>query len=249
MKYNRPLNPKPNPPETNQMKTLIIIPAYNESESIEIVVNNLTANYPQYDYVVVNDGSKDKTAEICLNNNYNMIDLPVNIGLSGGVQSGMKYAYRNDYDYAIQFDGDGQHDPQYISRMLEEIEENNLDFVIGSRFIAEKKTYSLRMIGSNIIQLVIKITTGKTIKDPTSGMRMYNRKLIEIMANSLDFGPEPDTIALLLRSGAKFKEIPVTMNNRIAGVSYLNAASSIVYMARIVTSLVFMQWFRKKPNF
>jgi len=230
------------------MKTLIIIPAYNESENIETVVNNLIENYPQYDYIVVNDGSKDDTADICKKKNYNLVDLPVNVGLAGGVQTGMKYACRNDYDYAIQFDGDGQHNPEYISDMLDEIQTKNLDFVIGSRFVSEKKPKSLRMLGSNLIQLILKITTGKSFKDPTSGMRMFNKKLIFILANSLDFGPEPDTLAFLVRSGAKYSEVQVTMNERVAGESYLNFTRSIKYMVHIFSSIILMQWFRKKPK-
>jgi glycosyltransferase involved in cell wall biosynthesis len=230
------------------MKTLIIIPAYNESENIERVVNNLTENFPQYDYVIVNDGSRDNTAQICRKNNYNLIDLPVNVGLSGGFQAGMRFACNSDYDYAIQFDGDGQHNPEYIADMLEEIQKSNLDFVIGSRFVTERKPKSLRMLGSNLIQLVLIITTGKKFKDPTSGMRMYNKKLITIFANSLDYSPEPNTLAHLVRSGAKFKEVQVTMSERIAGESYLNITRSIRYMAHIFSSIILLQWFRKRPK-
>jgi len=230
------------------MKTLIIIPAFNEAENIERVVNNLIENYLQYDYVIINDGSKDNTIEICKKNNYNFIDLPINIGLTGGFQTGMKYAYRNKYDYAIQFDGDGQHNPQYIQNMLDEMIKYNLDFTIGSRFITEKKPKSLRMLGNNLIQLILILTTGKNIKDPTSGMRMYNKKLINIFATSLDYSPEPNTLAHLIRSGAKFKEIQVTMNERIAGESYLNFSRSIKYMIHIFISIIIMQWFRKKPK-
>lgn len=230
------------------MKTLIIIPAYNEAENIERVVNNLIENYPQYDYIIINDGSKDNTVEICRKNNYNLVNLPVNIGLTGGFQTGMKYAYRNKYDYAIQFDGDGQHNPQYIKDMLEEFNNVNLDFVIGSRFAKEKKPGNLRMLGGNLIQFILILTTGKSIKDPTSGMRMYNKKIINLFANSLDYSPEPNTLAHLIRSGAKFKEIQVTMNERIAGESYLNFTRSIKYMFNIFITIIIMQWFRKKPK-
>lgn len=231
------------------MKALIIIPAYNEAENIERVVNNLIENYPQYDYVIINDGSKDNTAEICKRNNYNIVDLPVNVGLTGGFQTGMKYANRKNYDYAIQFDGDGQHNPEYIKDMLNEIINENVDFVIGSRFAKERKPKSLRMLGSNLIQFILILTTGKSIKDPTSGMRMYNKKIINLFANSLDYSPEPNTLAHLLRSGAKFKEIQVSMSDRIAGESYLNFTRSIKYMAHIFSSIILMQWFRKKPKF
>lgn len=116
---------------------LIVIPAYNEEKNIERVVNLLTGSYPQFDYVIINDGSKDKTAEICRRNGYRMVDLPVNLGLAGAFQTGLKYAYRHGYEYAIQFDGDGQHRPEYIKPMLDKIQEG-YDIVIGSRFLTEK---------------------------------------------------------------------------------------------------------------
>ena len=156
----------------------------------------------------------------------------------------MKYAKIHDYDCAIQYDGDGQHNAEYIAFMEEELEKGN-DIVIGSRFVTEKKPKSLRMLGSNLIQCAIKITTGKTITDPTSGMRLFNRKMIKCCAEALDLGPEPDTIALLLRRGAKISEVQVTMNERIAGESYLNFSRSILYMIRMFVSIIILQWIRK----
>lgn len=226
------------------MKTLIIIPAYNEAENIERVINNLIENYPQYDYVIINDGSSDNTEEICIKNNYNFISLPINLGLSGAFQAGMRYALKKEFDAAIQFDGDGQHNPEFIASMAEKIE-NGFDIVIGSRFVSEKKPSSLRMLGNNLIQFSILLTTGKKITDPTSGMRMYNKKMIQRLALSSDLGPEPDTIALLLRKGAKVKEVQVTMSERIAGESYLNLTRAISYMSRMFCSILLLQWFRK----
>jgi len=120
------------------MRILVIIPAYNEAENIERVVENLIQNYPQYDYVVVNDGSKDNTAKICRMRGYELLDLPVNLGLTGAFQTGMRYANAKGYDAAIQFDGDGQHDPSYIAEMVETMERDQCDIVIGSRFCNEK---------------------------------------------------------------------------------------------------------------
>ena len=225
---------------------LLIIPAYNEGENIERVVDDLIENYPQYDYVVINDGSKDNTLEICKTKGYNYIDMPINVGLAGGVQTGMMYAYENGYEYALQFDGDGQHDPAYIAPMLEAMPE--CDICIGSRFVTEKKPKSLRMFGSNIIQLLLKITTGKTIKDPTSGMRMFNRATMKPMAELPDYGPEPDTLAHLIHSGAVIKSVQVQMRERIAGESYLNLARSIRYIMHMCMSIMVIQWFRKKVN-
>lgn len=229
------------------MKVLIIIPAYNEAENIERVVDDLIENYPQFDYVVVNDGSKDKTLDICKSRGYNYLDMPINVGLTDGVQAGMMYAHKYKYDYAIQFDGDGQHDPKYIQPMLDTMGED-CDICIGSRFVDKKKPKSLRMLGSNMISAIIRLTTGKKVKDPTSGMRMFNRKVIKVMARTIDYGPEPDTLAHLIRSGAKVKEVQVEMHDRVAGESYLNLRRSIKYMTHMFFSIIFIQWFRKKAN-
>ena len=228
------------------MRILVIIPAYNESENIERVVNNLIRNYPQYDYVVVNDGSKDNTAEICRRNHYNLLDLPVNLGLAGAFQTGIKYAYKKDYDAAIQLDGDGQHDPKYIKRMIECIQTTDADIVIGSRFITQKKPHNMRMFGSNIIQFAIRITTRKKVTDPTSGLRMFNRTVLKEFAVNMNYGPEPDTVSYLLRNGVKIQEVQVEMQERLLGQSYLSVARSIQYMIRMFTSIMFIQWFRRR---
>ena len=227
------------------MKILIIIPAYNEEENIVRVVDNLIHNYPQYDYVVVNDGSSDRTREICQTQGYHMLDQQVNLGLAGTFQTGMRYAWLNGYDAALQFDGDGQHRPEYIAAMAQKIEEG-YDIVIGSRFVEEAKPKSMRMFGSNLIQAFLKLTTGKTIKDPTSGMRMYGKRVIEVMANEANLSPEPDTIAYLLKCGASVTEVQVVMDERIAGQSYLTAAKSAHYMSYVCISIVVINWFRKR---
>jgi len=228
------------------MKVLVIIPAYNEAENIESVVEILKNQYPQYDYVVVNDGSKDQTAQICRENGYNLLDLPINVGLSGGFQAGMKYAKLNGYDAAIQFDGDGQHDPRYIQNLLEAMEKEGADIVIGSRFVEQKKPWTSRMIGSRIIHFAIWLTTGKKIADPTSGMRLFSKKVLSEFASSMNYGPEPDTICYLLRNGAKITEVQVEMHERTAGESYLNIPKSFWYMLCMTISIFFVQWFRKR---
>lgn len=227
------------------MKTILIIPAYNEGESIERVVRNVAENYPQYDYIVVNDGSTDNTAKVCMRNGFNFLDLPENVGLSGAFQAGMKYAYYNGYDCAVQYDGDGQHDARYIADMVSFMEQGQYDIVIGSRFVDKKKPKTLRMLGSNVISAAIKITTRRTVKDPTSGMRLYNRRMMKRHARMHEFGPEPDTLAFLMRSGAKIGEVQVEMLERTAGKSYLNFARSMRYMLRMCMSIFFIQWFRK----
>ncbi len=231
----------------NKNEVLILIPAYNESESIEVVVNNLVNNYSQYDYIIVNDGSSDDTLKICKKNSYNVIDFPINLGLECGVVAGMKYAYRKGYKYIIQFDADGQHLPEYIAPMYEKIEEG-YDIVIGSRFVTEKKPFTARMLGSRLISGAIKLTTGKRIKDPTSGMRMYNRRCMEAFSKEINYGPEPDTISYLMKNGYKVEEVQAEMQERMAGSSYLTFAKSISYMMKMLTSIVVIQNFRKKAK-
>lgn len=224
---------------------LIVIPAYNEEENIENVVTFIRENYPQYDYVVVNDGSKDQTADICRKNGYELLNLPVNLGLAGAFQTGLKYAFAKGYSYAIQFDADGQHRPEFIEPMLERIKEG-YDIVIGSRFVNVKKDRSLRMIGSKMITVAIKMTTGKRVSDPTSGMRMFSQNMIREFAQNLNYGPEPDTVSYLLKNGASVSEVPVKMDERQAGESYLNLTNSCKYMIKMLTSILFVQNFRKR---
>ena len=222
---------------------LVIIPAYNESANIETVVGRLNSICPDYDYVVVNDGSTDSTAEICRRCGFNLLDLPVNLGLAGGFQAGLRYAARYGYRYAIQIDGDGQHRPEYIRSMKEKMDEG-YDIVIGSRFVGEKKPFTMRMIGSRMIEFAIRLTTGKKIQDPTSGMRMFSRRMIEMFAEGLNFGPEPDTVSYLIRKGAKVAEVPVKMDERMGGVSYLTPLKSASYMIKMLVSILVIQGFR-----
>lgn len=221
------------------MKVLVIIPAYNEEENILRVVRQLEAANTGCDYVVINDCSKDNTPKILDENKINHIDLPVNLGLTGAVQTGYKYAYENNYDAAIQFDGDGQHLPEYIPALVKEIE-NGYDIVIGSRFVDVKKHMSARMVGSRLITAMIKLTTGQKINDPTSGMRIINRKLIKDYAYELNRKPEPDTLAYQMKKGFKVKEIQVKMEDRVAGTSiYAGIGSSIQYMLRVLITIIF----------
>ncbi len=224
---------------------LIVIPAYNEEKNIERVVEELKDHYGQYDYIVVNDGSKDRTADICRERGYHLIDLPVNLGLAGAFQTGLKYAWQNGYEYALQFDGDGQHLPEFIRPMLDKIREG-YDIVIASRFLDEKKPRSMRMMGSNLIQTSLKMTTGADIYDPTSGMRMFNRKMIREFALGLNYGPEPDTLSYLIKNGAKVAEVPVRMEERLAGASYLTPVNASKYMLRMLISILLIQNFRRR---
>ena len=226
-------------------KVLLVIPAYNEEKNIEKVVDRIIRDFPRLDYIVVNDGSSDHTAQICRENGYNLLELPVNLGLAGCFQAGMKYARLKGYPYAIQFDGDGQHRPEYVEPMAEKMEEG-YDIVIGSRFVTEKKPWSPRMMGSRLIAAAIRLTTGAKIKDPTSGMRMFNQKMIEEFALNLNYGPEPDTLSFLLKQGARVAEIQVEIDERLAGESYLKPLVAAKYMARMLISILLIQNFRKR---
>lgn len=227
-------------------KVLVVIPAYNEEKNIERVVDNLISNYQQYDYVVVNDGSTDGTRKVCRKNGYNLLDLPVNLGLGGAIKSGMKYANYNQYEYVLQFDGDGQHQAQYIETMIRKMEEMDADIVIGSRFVEKRKPLTPRMIGSQLITYAIWLTTGgKYIGDVTSGMRLFNKRMIKRFGYEMHYSPEPDTLAYLLNRGVKIEEVQVEMLERENGTSYLNFFSSLDYMWQMMFSILIFQWFRK----
>lgn len=227
------------------MKTLIIIPAYNEAENIVKTVKDVTEN-TDYDYVIINDCSKDNTKEVCENNGFNTISLPINYGLTSGIQLGMKYAYINGYDIVIQFDGDGQHQAKYLKELVKEIEENNADIAIGSRFLTEKKPFTIRMIGNSLITFFIKATTGKTIKDTTSGMRAYNKKAMWEFNRNDSLTPEPDTLVYMIKKGLKVKEVQVEMKDREFGESYLNPIRSIKYMVNMIFSIIFIRAITRK---
>lgn len=229
------------------MELLIMIPAYNEAENIERVVENLIKNYPQYDYVVINDGSTDDTRKVCARKGYNFLDLPVNTGLSGAIKSGMRYANYYGYDFVVQLDGDGQHDPVYIQKLIDEMERTGCDIVIGSRFKTKKKPLNSRMVGSQIITMAIWLTTGgKYIGDVTSGMRLFNKRMIKRFGYDMHYSPEPDTLAYLLNSDVRINEVQVQMCERVAGVSYLDFKGSVWYMMKMLFSIFLFQWFRKK---
>lgn len=226
------------------LKTLVVIPAYNEALNIKKTVIDLKNNAPDVDYVVVNDGSKDNTLEVLEQNNFIYIDSICNLGLFGAMQTGFKLAMKEKYDVVIQFDGDGQHSAKYIDLLVKEIENGN-SIVIGSRFVDEKKPFTARMIGSRLIAGAIKLITGKTIKDPTSGFRAYDKACIRDYATEMNNPPEPDTLVYMLRKNRKIKEVQVQMSEREFGESYLDLVNTIKYMSRMMVSIFLIQPFRK----
>lgn len=222
---------------------LLIIPAYNEEASLCATIQMLRSQ--PYDFVLVNDGSTDRTLQIAREMDAPVINLPFNQGLAGAFTAGMQYALAHNYACAMQFDADGQHLPQYITPMLEAITRTKADILVGSRFLGQPMSFSPRNIGSLLIRSMLKLTTGQLLTDPTSGMRMYNRRLIELFAVRHDLTPEPDTIAYLLRSGFKISECLVTMKERMAGSSYLSFWNSVKYMLRTSLSILLIQFVRQ----
>lgn len=220
---------------------LVIIPAYNESGNIEKTISMLETHVPEFDYVIINDCSTDSTLEICRANGFNVVDLPINLGIGGAVQTGYQYAVENGYQYAVQVDGDGQHNPEFIKSMLEAIRRQEVDMVIGSRFIENKGFQSsfARRIGIVFFERLIKVLTGAKVTDPTSGLRLINRPVIELFAKHYpsDY-PEPETIVSLLTSGYTVSEIPVLMNEREHGTSSITLGKSVYYMIKVSTAML-----------
>lgn len=223
------------------MKKIIIIPAYNEEENIEKTVNAIQKSAQGFDYVIINDCSIDNTRKICEEKGFNIVNLPINLGIGGAVQTGYKYAYENGYDVAVQVDGDGQHDPEFLSTMAEYLIEHRVDMVIGSRFIEKKGFQSsiTRRMGIKFFSGLIKVLTGKTITDPTSGLRMIGRNVMEIFSQDYprDY-PEPESIVAVLRKNMKIEEIPVVMLERQGGVSSISPKKSIYYMVKVTLAIL-----------
>lgn len=217
-------------------KRLVIIPAYNEAGNIVKTVTDIETYAKTFDYVIINDCSKDDTRKICEEYGFHIINLPVNLGIGGGVQTGYDYAYRNGYEIAVQFDGDGQHNAKYLDQMADKLEAEKLDMLIGSRFIENEGFQSsfMRRVGIRYFTVLIKMLTGKTITDPTSGMRMTNRRVIEdfVRYYPKDY-PEPESVVSLLKRGYNVQEEAVVMNEREEGESSISALNSIYYMIKV----------------
>lgn len=227
-------------------KVLIIIPAYNEEKSLKRVIDHLVQVCPQFDYVIVNDGSTDGTEEVLKENRYHSISLPVNLGLTGAIQAGMKYASQKGYDMALQFDADGQHLPEYIQDMVDCMVREHCNVVIASRFVGGRMPLRMRTIGAKLITAAIRLTSGKRLSDPTSGMRLYDKHIIEQFVKDENNSPEPDTLAYLIRLGADIREVKVEMEERTEGASYLTPVNASKYMIHTLMSICVFQWFRDR---
>lgn len=222
-------------------RVLVIIPAYNEAENIVCVVKRMMEQAPQYDYLVVNDGSTDETLMLCRREGFQYIDLPINMGIGGAVQAGYIYASKNDYDIAVQMDGDGQHDIAYLEQMLAPIANGEADVVIGSRFLEKEgfQSSASRRMGINILSGLILITTGKRIMDVTSGYRAVNKMFIKIYSEDypMDY-PEPEAIVAAIMHLGRVKEVPVRMRAREGGTSSITFKKSIYYMIKVTLAIL-----------
>lgn len=223
------------------VKTLIIIPAYNEEGNIEKTMQDLLNNVPDMDTIIINDCSTDATRKILRRKEYPYIDLPINLGIGGGVQTGYRYALEHGYDIAIQFDGDGQHDARYLKDLIAPIESGQADVVIGSRFVEKEgfQSTGMRRLGIKFLSGLIHILCGVKVRDVTSGMRAVNRKMIEQFA--VDYAqdyPEPEALLAAGIAGARVMEVPVQMRERQGGVSSINPIRSVYYMIKVSLALI-----------
>ena len=230
------------------MKKIVIIPAYNEISNIRTTVRDILDHAPGFDYVIINDCSQDGTMRFCTEQGMNIINLPVNLGIGGAVQTGYLYAWRNGYDVAVQFDGDGQHDASYLGEMADFLQAQQADMVIGSRYIKKEgfQSSGIRQFGIRYFSALIKLLTGKRVTDPTSGMRMVNRDVMKIYSEDypVDY-PEPESVVTILRMGKKVSEIPVIMRERQGGVSSISPRKAVYYMIK-VTLAILMECLRKR---
>lgn len=229
------------------IKSIVIIPAYNEEKSIVKTVQDICEHAPEFDYVIINDCSTDQTLSVCRKHHLHVLNLPVNLGIGGAVQTGFLYAYKNGYDYAVQFDGDGQHDAQYLQEMRDYMIEQNADMLIGSRFLEKEgfQSTGMRRFGIRYFSALIKLLTGQKITDPTSGMRMINRDILAMYSESYpkDY-PEPESVVAIINSGKKVMEYPVIMRKRMEGTSSISPLKSVYYMIK-VSLAIFLEMLRK----
>ncbi|MFC4710742.1 glycosyltransferase family 2 protein [Enterococcus eurekensis] len=231
------------------MKILLIIPAYNEEESILSTISSIEKireTFPhQLDYLVINDGSIDSTEDILKQNKINYVTLLINSGIGVAVQTGYKFALENEYDIAVQFDGDGQHDINSLENLISSLITKKADLAVGSRFLEEKKsefqTTLMRRVGINILSFFIKAVSGKRIRDTTSGYRAGNKKVIKEFAKRYPTKyPEPESIVYLLKKGYTIKECPVNMFERQGGTSSITPFKSVRYMIDVCSAILIL---------
>ncbi|MFZ5977155.1 MULTISPECIES: glycosyltransferase family 2 protein [Hydrotalea] len=230
-----------------QQKVLLILPCYNEETALPGLLSELAAtcfpeNY-QVDVLVVNDCSKDGTAQVARRFQVTLVDLPMNLGIGGAVQTGIKYAYRNGYDMAIQLDGDGQHPPNQVQVLLAAQKEQQADVVIGSRFVGNGGGFQsslIRRMGIRYFHWLNRLFTGNRIFDSTSGFRLLNQKAIALAAAYYpDEYPEPESLILFSKAGCTIVEVPVLMRERQGGASSIGKTASVYYSLKVTLSMFF----------
>lgn len=224
------------------MKILLIVPAFNEEKSLPSLLQEFK-DFPQYEIVVVNDCSRDQTEKIAKEFAVKGLNLPINLGLSGAVQTGFLYAVEHEFDVCIQIDGDGQHIPQEISKLIDKIQAG-ADIAIGSRFLtADLESYEqsfFRKLGAKYISFLVRLFSGIRLTDPTSGMRAFTKEIFTHMAEAANERPEPDTMLYFARKGYRIEEVQVQMRERMAGESYLTLNRAVIYMIENTLSMLYV---------
>ena len=227
--------------KTRSSDTLVIVPAYNEEESIGALLSEIGAHVPQFDVLVVNDGSSDDTAAVVLDRGVALLDLPCNLGVGGAVQAGFRFAYERGYRYGVRCDGDGQHPPSEIPKLVAAMREHKADLIIGSRFLGGKSYTStpIRYLGIAVLGWLLSIICRKRVTDPTSGFQMLNLPLLHFFGHSYptDY-PEPEALALLRRQGYDFHEVAVTFRERSAGRSSIRGWGTLYYLMKVFLALL-----------
>lgn len=233
----------------SKLRTLIIIPAYNEEHALPLFIAELKQTEISADLLVINDGSADRTAEAAEAAGAWVLTLPLNLGIGGAMQTGFRAAWDLGYDIAVQMDGDGQHPVAELEKIIAPVRDGRFDMVIGSRFLEEKtgfKSTFSRRLGIQFFSTLLRLLTGLPITDPTSGYRAVNRKLIGCFAEyyPVDF-PEPEAIMIARRSGARIGEVPVSMRERLGGISSIRYWKTVYYMLK-VTMAILIDLLKKK---
>ncbi|WP_123039451.1 glycosyltransferase family 2 protein [Cohnella candidum] len=223
------------------MKKLIIIPAFNEAANIGKLLKELRTKMKDFDVVVINDGSMDETSAVCRKERTKVLDLPCNLGIGGAVQTGYQHGVSMGYDVIIQMDGDGQHDPEYLKALVAPVLTGEADIVIGSRFM-EKQGYQSsfwRRGGIRFYTVLIRMLTGISVSDPTSGFRAVSREVAAYFAVSYptDY-PEPESIVSLNRLQYRIKEVPVRMRDRSGGKSSIRGVKTVYYMVKVTLAIL-----------
>lgn len=222
-------------------KTLVVIPALNEADSIAHVISLIHQHAPFADIAVINDGSRDATGRIAADCGAVVLNMPYNVGIGAAVQTGFIYAARNGYQVVVQNDGDGQHNPAEIPLLLDTLMQGDADVVIGSRYIEDRGyiTPKVRRMGIVILANVISLVIGQRVTDPTSGFRASNRRTVTLCARLYPHDyPEPEAVVLLHHAGLRLREIPVTMNPRYGGRSSITPLRSGYYMVKVILAIL-----------